>query len=144
MCQGRLRQRSQRLRVFSWYALCRPRVFSSGDIDCLSLSWPSAMPTRRFPPPWTAEVTPNCFTVRDASGQQVPMSIMSASRGGNQRPSCSARMRREGSRRTRAHPASVWRVRLDPAVFSLQPASHWRTSTTAPWHQAVDGALYRR
>ena len=29
------------------------------------------MPTRRFPPPWTAEVTPNCFIVRDASGQQV-------------------------------------------------------------------------
>src|SRR5262249_17250723 len=25
----------------------------------------------RFPSPWTAEVTPNCFIVRDASGQQV-------------------------------------------------------------------------
>jgi hypothetical protein len=24
---------------------------------------------RRFPPPWTAEVTPNCFIVRDANGQ---------------------------------------------------------------------------
>jgi hypothetical protein len=23
------------------------------------------------PPPWTAEVTPNCFIVRDASGQQI-------------------------------------------------------------------------
>jgi hypothetical protein len=29
------------------------------------------MTTRRFPPPWTAEVTPNCFIVRDASGQAV-------------------------------------------------------------------------
>ena len=29
------------------------------------------MPERRFPPPWTAEVTPNCFIVRDASGQQI-------------------------------------------------------------------------
>src|SRR5262249_58229562 len=30
-----------------------------------------AMPTRRFPPPWTAEVTPNCFIVCDANGQQI-------------------------------------------------------------------------
>jgi hypothetical protein len=29
------------------------------------------MPVRRFPPPWTAEVTPNCFIVRDADGQQL-------------------------------------------------------------------------
>jgi hypothetical protein len=26
---------------------------------------------RRFPPPWTAEVTPNCFMVRDANGQAL-------------------------------------------------------------------------
>jgi hypothetical protein len=25
----------------------------------------------RFPPPWSAEVTPNCFIVRDADGQQL-------------------------------------------------------------------------
>src|SRR5215469_7974774 len=29
------------------------------------------MPTRRFPPPWTAEVAPNCFIVRDAEGKQL-------------------------------------------------------------------------
>jgi len=29
------------------------------------------METRRFPPPWCAELTPNCFIVRDASGQQL-------------------------------------------------------------------------
>jgi hypothetical protein len=29
------------------------------------------MPSRRFPPPWSAEVTPNCFIVRDADGQQL-------------------------------------------------------------------------
>jgi hypothetical protein len=34
-----------------------------GDRTCV----PSCiMPARRFPPPWTAEVTPNCFIVRDA------------------------------------------------------------------------------
>jgi len=26
---------------------------------------------RRFPPPWSAELTPNCFIVRDADGQQL-------------------------------------------------------------------------
>jgi hypothetical protein len=29
------------------------------------------LPARRFPPPWTAEVTPNCFIVRDANGQAL-------------------------------------------------------------------------
>jgi hypothetical protein len=29
------------------------------------------MPTRRFEPPWSTEVTPNCFIVLDANGQQL-------------------------------------------------------------------------
>ena len=29
------------------------------------------MTERRFPPPWSAEVTPNCFIVRDANGQAL-------------------------------------------------------------------------
>jgi hypothetical protein len=29
------------------------------------------MSSRRFPPPRTAEVTPNCFIVRDANGQAL-------------------------------------------------------------------------
>ena len=29
------------------------------------------MPPRRFPALWTAEVTPNCFIVRDANGQAL-------------------------------------------------------------------------
>jgi len=29
------------------------------------------MNARRFPPPWSAELTPNCFIVRDADGQQL-------------------------------------------------------------------------
>jgi len=29
------------------------------------------MTERRFPPPWSAEVTPNCFIVRDVDGQQL-------------------------------------------------------------------------
>jgi len=30
-----------------------------------------AMKAPRFPPPRTAELTPNCFIVRDADGQQL-------------------------------------------------------------------------
>jgi hypothetical protein len=30
-----------------------------------------AMAERRFPPPWTAEVTPNCSMVRDGNGQAL-------------------------------------------------------------------------
>jgi hypothetical protein len=29
------------------------------------------MTARRFPPLWSAEVTPNCFVVRDANGQAL-------------------------------------------------------------------------
>jgi hypothetical protein len=29
------------------------------------------MPPRRFPPPWFAEVTPNCFILPDANAQQL-------------------------------------------------------------------------
>jgi hypothetical protein len=29
------------------------------------------MTSRRFPPPWSAESTPNCFIVRDANGQAL-------------------------------------------------------------------------
>lgn len=29
------------------------------------------MTERRFPPPWSAELTPNCFIVRDANGQAL-------------------------------------------------------------------------
>ena len=28
-------------------------------------------PERRFPPPWSAELTPNCFIVSDANGQAL-------------------------------------------------------------------------
>jgi hypothetical protein len=33
-------------------------------------------PTRRFPLPWIAEVTPNCFIVRDANGQQLAVCLL--------------------------------------------------------------------
>jgi len=45
---------------------------ASGDLPGLLYIVALAMPEpRRFPPPWTAEPTPNCFIVRDADGQQL-------------------------------------------------------------------------
>jgi len=49
------------------------------------------MTERRFPPPWTAEVTPNCFIVRDANGQALsyiyyesePFTLLRSSRIGS-------------------------------------------------------------
>ncbi len=29
------------------------------------------MRSRHFPPPWSAELTPNCFVARDANGQAL-------------------------------------------------------------------------
>jgi hypothetical protein len=50
--------------------------------------------SRRFPPPWSAEVTPDCFIVRDANGQQFATPIMSANPVAARLQSYSAKMRR--------------------------------------------------
>lgn len=67
MCQAQLRQCSQQPRVFSLYALCRPPYFLFCGRHSRSLSWPSAMPTRRFPPPWSVEQQDACFVVKDSA-----------------------------------------------------------------------------
>ena len=54
---------------------------------------------RRFLPPWTAEVTPNCFIVRDANGQALSYAYYEMSPVAARRPSCSAKTRPAGSRR---------------------------------------------
>src|SRR5262249_52395753 len=58
-----------RERVFRFYPLIALRATilprSGASPERLSLR------PRRFPPPWSAEVTPNCFIVRDANGQQL-------------------------------------------------------------------------
>jgi hypothetical protein len=42
------------------------------------------MPERRFPPPSSAEVTPNCFIVRDANGQALSLRLFMRSEPGLQ------------------------------------------------------------
>ena len=44
-------------------------IFVPGGV--LKVAKTAADTPRRFPPPWTAEVTPNCFIVRDANGQTL-------------------------------------------------------------------------
>jgi hypothetical protein len=51
----------------------------------------NAMPARRFPPPWSAEITPNCSIVRDV---KAPTSIMKANQVGDRQQSYSAKMSR--------------------------------------------------
>ncbi len=53
-------------------------------------------PQRRFPPPWSAEVTPNCFIVRDANGEALSYIyyIRKANPVAAQRPSYLAKIRR--------------------------------------------------
>jgi hypothetical protein len=55
---------------------------------------------RRFPPPWTVEERPACFVVVHANGQQLAYFYFKDEPGRrSERPSCSAVMRRGGSRR---------------------------------------------
>jgi hypothetical protein len=56
------------------------------------------VPTRRFPPPWSVEETPNCFIARDANGQALSYIYYESEPGGVRQQSCSARTRRGGLR----------------------------------------------
>ena len=56
------------------------------------------MPARRFPPPWTAEVTPNCFIVRDANGQALSYRTTLESEPGRGRAAAKLLSKDEASR----------------------------------------------
>jgi ribosomal protein L40E len=88
------------------------------------------MPARRFPPPWSAEITPNCSIVRDV---KAPTSIMKANQVGDRQQSYSAKMRREDrevvglaarngfGNPQRPTPATIWWLELprqSPIHFS--------------------------
>ena len=50
------------------WSLRNTSKITSRGYESLAKAWVSiTMIARRFPPPWSAEVTPNCFVVRDAN-----------------------------------------------------------------------------
>ena len=70
-------------------------------IDDQTLRLVDQMPStqRRFPPPWTAELTPNCFTVRAAEGQQLGYVYDESETGRRSSAKLLTKMRRGGLRR---------------------------------------------
>src|SRR5262245_1308409 len=54
----------------------------------------TALTARRFPLPWSAELQPNHYVVRDANKQQIAYVYYENEPGVAQQPSCSARTRR--------------------------------------------------
>ena len=55
------------------------------------------MEARRFPPPWTVEELDACFVVIDSAEQKLAYVYFEEEPGADQRPSCSAKTKREGS-----------------------------------------------
>jgi hypothetical protein len=75
----------------------------------------SSRDTRRFPPPWTAELQPNCFIVRDADGQQLAYVYYESEPG---RRSAAKLLSKDEARRIAANLARL------PELLMAQP--HWR------------------
>src|SRR5438034_10543455 len=74
------------------------------------------MPAHRFPPPWSAEVTPNCFIVRDANGQALSYVYYENEPG---RRSAAKLLRKDEARRIASNPAHVGQTlfqRCEPAI----------------------------
>ena len=70
---------------------------------------------RNFPPPWSAEVQPNYYVVRDADGQQIAYVYYS----NDPEPRAAAKlMTRDEARRIAANFARL------PELLGAQP--HWR------------------
>jgi hypothetical protein len=74
---------------------------------------------RRFPPPWTAEVTPNCFIVRDANGQALSKIYYESEPG---RRSAAKLLSKDEARRI----AATKSVSPKTAKHAFEPRTHWR------------------
>jgi len=96
------------------------------------------MPARRFPPPWTAEVTPNCFIVRDANGQQLAYVYYESERG---RRSAAKLLSKDEARRIAANtaklPETTAQVRADYVCQENQHSPEYVTSRDEQWGAAL-------
>ena len=45
--------------------------FTFAYVSCFARSFYCAVTQRHFPPPWSAELQPNYYVVRDADGQKI-------------------------------------------------------------------------
>src|SRR5215472_13785181 len=95
------------------------------------------MPERRFPPPWSADVTPNCFVVRDADGQQLAYVYYESEPG---RRSAAKLLTKDEARRiaanTRQGPASAGREKgtiLCSTRYARIPSAAVRCSSGSQW-----------
>jgi hypothetical protein len=66
----RLRSIASNIRTSSGYF--EPKRVRSLRSDHFCFRPAVVLVTRRFPPPWSAEVQPNHYVVRDANSQQLP------------------------------------------------------------------------
>ena len=98
------------------------------------------MPERRFPPPWTVEELDACFVVRDRTGQQLAYVYFEDEPADARQPSCSARMRREGSRLTLLS-YRRWPEPGHKAARQMTPTAHSAANAqTCSLCEASDGA----
>src|SRR5262249_10865063 len=88
-----------------------------------------------FPPPWSAEVTPNCFIVRDASGQQIAYVYYECEPG---RQSAAKLLSKDEARRMRPTSPSC----RTPTLYWLiaQPIRRYLSLDVWPSRQARNGA----
>jgi hypothetical protein len=79
-------------------AMMEPKVcgLANANSSPFLFAWSCDVPERRFPPPWSAEVTPNCFIVRDANGEALSYVYYESEPG---RRSAAKLLSKDGARR---------------------------------------------
>ena len=110
---------------------------SSVEFESRSFFFLDNMPARRFPPPWTAEVTPNCFIVRDANGQKLAYVYYENEPG---RRSAAKLLSQDEARRIAANIAKLPVAKTARPAAQLAPLSYSQTNLTGAQTSGVEYA----